>query len=479
MTVEGIPPSMVGGMEIYFDTGYRRTDTANSQTPSCAASAGTNLVLAPVKWNVPAGATFAWTVDGAAVTANGEYFTLNRPAGTYTVTCTVTVNGEPPVSASINVNCVQPAAARPAEAASRANATRCFGFSPAAGQFTGVYPAAQSTLRPDALPNAASATSEEEWRAMSEIRLRDGAGSIPMGSPKSNYYDGWSLQHMGYIIAGFDHSIAKRSQGKELRIPGNDFGGQQEPGIVSVMQDVNGNGLPDDVWYELKGSLHPASGWSANENPRYAKTYFRPTDPAARPSWIDNRGDAGVADGPYPFFANSEYITYSGTMLVVQDVAPVSKYVDAGSIVVFSIEDAVQADGSAVNLSHIDFVRVHSARGGAGGGGTGSYSTELSAIQDNSLVPPPVLTGTVQGGQYSYEFQNSSGYPIEIKVWQGTAITETGTVFETFTLGAGVTVNKTYAHNKVALEYAGGNVGITVTGNRAVFAATGGDGGNI
>jgi hypothetical protein len=247
------------------------------------------------------------------------------------------------------------------------------------------------------------------------------------------------------------------------------------------MQDVNGNGLPDDVWYELKGSLHTtANGWSTNEKPRYAKTYFRPAVAGANPSWIDNQGAAGVADGPYPFFTNSEYITYSGTALVVQDTLPVSKYVDAGSIVVFNIADAVQADGSAANLQYIDFVRVHSARGGAGGGGTGSYSTELSAIQDNSLVPPPVLTGTAQGGQYSYTFENSSGYPIEIKVWQtnGTAITGSAPD-ETFTLNAGLTVNKTYVHNKVALEYTGGNTTISVTGNRAVFTATGGDGGNI
>ena len=37
-------------------------------------------------------------------------------------------------------------------------------------------------------------------------------------------------------------------------IQGNAFDSSNEPGIVWVMQDVNGNGLPDDEWYELRGS---------------------------------------------------------------------------------------------------------------------------------------------------------------------------------------------------------------------------------
>ena len=61
----------------------------------------------------------------------------------------------------------------------------------------------------------------------------------------------------GYVIVGFDHSIPNKG-GYDFAIQGNAFlsdqGGSNEPGIVWVMQDVNGNGLPDDEWYELKGS---------------------------------------------------------------------------------------------------------------------------------------------------------------------------------------------------------------------------------
>ena len=62
----------------------------------------------------------------------------------------------------------------------------------------------------------------------------------------------------GYIIIGFDHSIAPSGREYDFAIQGNAFnsssGGSNEPGIVWVMQDINGNGQPDDEWYELKGS---------------------------------------------------------------------------------------------------------------------------------------------------------------------------------------------------------------------------------
>ena len=65
---------------------------------------------------------------------------------------------------------------------------------------------------------------------------------------------GWG----GYIVVGFDHSIDNSSSGYKggynFSITGNAFKGSSEPGIVYVMQDTNGNTLPDDEWYELKGS---------------------------------------------------------------------------------------------------------------------------------------------------------------------------------------------------------------------------------
>lgn len=30
-----------------------------------------------------------------------------------------------------------------------------------------------------------------------------------------------------------------------------------EPGVIQVCYDANGNGLPDDGWYEIAGSSYP------------------------------------------------------------------------------------------------------------------------------------------------------------------------------------------------------------------------------
>ena len=65
---------------------------------------------------------------------------------------------------------------------------------------------------------------------------------------------GWG----GYITFHFDHSIANIPGQRDFAIWGNAyqemrhlvFGGMNEAGVVMVSKDVNGNGKPDDPWYE-------------------------------------------------------------------------------------------------------------------------------------------------------------------------------------------------------------------------------------
>ncbi len=87
----------------------------------------------------------------------------------------------------------------------------------------------------------------------------------------------------GYIIIGFDHSIAPSGREYDFAIQGNAFnsssGGSNEPGIVWVMQDINGNGQPDDEWYELKGSETGIDGTIQD----YEVTYYRPAPRAHTP----------------------------------------------------------------------------------------------------------------------------------------------------------------------------------------------------
>ncbi|MDE6278158.1 MAG: hypothetical protein K2M06_08630 [Muribaculaceae bacterium] len=66
----------------------------------------------------------------------------------------------------------------------------------------------------------------------------------------------------GSIVYKLGKSIANKDGG-DFRIVGNSYYsytvdgvqcGSSEPGIVYVMKDSNGNGRPDDGWYELQGS---------------------------------------------------------------------------------------------------------------------------------------------------------------------------------------------------------------------------------
>ena len=75
----------------------------------------------------------------------------------------------------------------------------------------------------------------------------------------------------GYVVVGFDHTIANREGSRDFRVLGNAFyaianpdpnapeGGSCEPGGIMVAYDVNKNGKPDeDEWYEIAGSAHEA-----------------------------------------------------------------------------------------------------------------------------------------------------------------------------------------------------------------------------
>ena len=87
----------------------------------------------------------------------------------------------------------------------------------------------------------------------------------------------------GYITFHFDHPIANVTGNMDLYISGNAISGNAEAGIVMVSQDTNGNGLPDDIWYELSGS---ADVDSMNTVYGYEITYSKSGD-TLDIAWID------------------------------------------------------------------------------------------------------------------------------------------------------------------------------------------------
>ena len=104
----------------------------------------------------------------------------------------------------------------------------------------------------------------------------------------------------GSIVVGFDHTVPNISGAYDFKIYGNAsydsfgtltgaLGGSSEPGIVLVSKDVNGNGLADDEWYELKGSEYD----SKHTIKDYAITYYRPVSPLSSVKWTDNQGNTG------------------------------------------------------------------------------------------------------------------------------------------------------------------------------------------
>ena len=178
------------------------------------------------------------------------------------------------------------------------------------------------------------------------------------------------------------------------------------------MQDVNGNGIPDDEWYELKGSEYGKPETIQD----YAVTYFRP-GPSMDTPWQDNKGNTGSIDRLgnyhpqeyyYPLWIEADSYTLYGTCLKARteqnpttgfwsnnafgwgyadnigDDMPNKDNPNAGALGnYFKISDAVNIDGTSANLSHIDFIKVQTGVN-AKAGWLGENSTEVFKFCDEN-----------------------------------------------------------------------------------------------
>lgn len=237
----------------------------------------------------------------------------------------------------------------------------------------------------------------------------------------------------GYVVFKFENPVENHPDnpfGIDFTIFGNPLEEWSEHGIVSVMKDDNGNGLPDDTWYELAGSEYFFSSTMKG----YEVTYTNPgQDTAANVPWTDNQGNSGLvlANGyhhqPYypladsfPAVASGEYVL-SGTKVAdevdrtnssyIKSYRKAFGYVDnqlrgAEPYTVpdnpytpekensggdaFDIGWAVNGNGEYVDLDVIHFVKVHNAVL-ADAGWLGEVSTEITGAVD--VVPDNSLTG--------------------------------------------------------------------------------------
>ncbi len=253
---------------------------------------------------------------------------------------------------------------RPTTGTSNAYVTQLFEYLPAPGQFI----------------NTASGDS-------------DGAESI-LGKKGLISLGAWG----GRIVLGFDHTVINQAGKEDLIISGNAGSSIAEPGVVYVMQDKNGNGKPDDTWYEVSGSEFGKDGYLRD----YSVTYTRP-NPAGDVAWVDNKGNTGVVktnafhtQAYYPEWVKEDSYTLTGTLLPkrnIDDSVPSNiksmpfefGYADntSGGDKI-NIENAIDEDGKKVSLKGIDFIKIQTGVQ-FNMGWLGEFSTEVLGVADLSL----------------------------------------------------------------------------------------------
>lgn len=243
--------------------------------------------------------------------------------------------------------------------------SRVYEYKPAMGQFVNELPKYE-----------AGDDAEAMCRKCEKALVNNARGTVSLG--------GWG----GYITFGFDH-VVENKEGADIQILGNAYFmtgsteyGSSEPGIVMVSLDENGNGLPDDTWYELKSCLYD----DLLTKHHFSKTYTRQSDTLQNP----------FHQQPYyPQWITTDEYTLTGALLpsqtdtisgqIVQRILEYG-YVDnrpnsdiAGTS--FDISWAVDADGQSVNLTKIDFIRVYTAVDEVLNP-TGELSTEITGAID-------------------------------------------------------------------------------------------------
>ena len=203
---------------------------------------------------------------------------------------------------------------------------------------------------------------------------------------------GWG----GRIVAAFAEPVPNTG-GYDLYVKGNQFDTSSEPGIVWVSQDANGDGAPNDTWYELRGSEYD----NAETIRGYKITYTRPAEADAPVAWSDNTGGSGTIDrvkehtqAYYPEWLGEQF-TFEGTRLPDNIGKAGEKwtmepfawgYADnysasdrTGMTNRLRISDAVTADGAPANLAQVDFIMVQTGVN-AKAPLIGEVSTEVSGI---------------------------------------------------------------------------------------------------
>jgi len=306
----------------------------------------------------------------------------------------------------------------------RSGINRVYDFRPAPGQFV------------NTMPEYEEGDTQESINRKAQELLLDG-GTVSLGA------------YGGYIVMGFDHMVENRQGVYDLQVLGNSFnatasqaGGASEPAVVYVSYDTNGNGLPDDEWYELAGSEYGKAQTLHN----YTVTYHRtPEDHVATPTlgtavtdntyirWTDSEGGEGYVEmnsfhrqNYWPQWqAGEETLTFTGVRLASNSVdrsgegkdyfqtpypwGYADNHPNNSDACKLDLQWAVDAQGKPANLPGIHFVKVQTAVL-QNNGWIGESSTEVSGAVDLHMTGGDApVNGDVELATLTFEDEDYKG----------------------------------------------------------------------
>lgn len=355
---------------------------------------GRSIIIKPIRASHTNEVTYYWlsTNQPNDFGRESSFVYTPRTKGRHTIKATASMirgNETEVISVMFTIDAYEEGAfRRPKSVTSSADWAKVYDYTPAPGQFI-------NELKTGGFDN--TQTTASAAIAYAEGRLSSGSW-VSLGG------------FGGYIVVGFDHSI-DAVEGFDFAITGNSFKESNEPGVVWVMQDENGDGEPNDTWYELRGSETGASTTIQD----YAVTYYRPSGAAMPVAWSDNRGGAGqidylpqyhTQDYYYPLWITDECYTLRGTLLAARNYDSSGNgtmwiqppydwgYADNRSerdsspthaqTNLFDIANAMDDECQPIALTHIDFVKIQCAVN-AKSGWLGELSTEVCGVFDYSL----------------------------------------------------------------------------------------------
>ena len=253
---------------------------------------------------------------------------------------------------------------------------KVYDFLPGMGQFVNVYPKYQT-----------GDTKADIIQKVETAICNDNKGLISLG--------GWG----GYIVFGFDHMVENVKDEYDFIVLGNAFEGNAEPGIVMVSYDKNGNGEPDDEWFELKGSEYGSKACWYNVD----STYRRDADTIKNPFHKQPY---------YPQWLEEDEYTLHGTILPKNAVYTTmwvlnpfgfgyaDNYPNNDDRAKLKIDWAVDSKGQSVKLPGIHFVKVYNAMDQMCGD-IGETSTEITGATDlHFRTDSEVISSSIKQNKY-------------------------------------------------------------------------------